>query len=112
VAVSPSFYPDQVAMDLPGTPVSDGQGGWTDGEPTTVEFRGNLQPLTVRDEVVARQDGANVTHTVFCDADVPAVRGAVVRVAAREFEGVALGVRRSSKPGHHMRITVEERQPS
>lgn len=111
MAVTPRLLRmEKVNRVRPGEPVSDGSGGWSDGPPDVTEVEAAIQPLTMRDALIARQEGSTVSHVMFCEWDADWERGDTVQAVTREFEAEVLGVRRSSKPGHHMRVNLEERQ--
>lgn len=111
MAVTPALLSETVVVSRPGPPVSDGAGSWADGPAETVEVAATVHPLTVRDALIARQEGATVTHTMFCAWDADVRRGDTVEVADRGFHAEVIGIRRSALPGHHMRVSLEERQP-
>ena len=93
-----------------GELVSDGQGGWEPGPPVTTEMEGMIHPLSIRDALVARQEGVTVTHTMFAPWGDDWVRGDTVQAVTRGFEAEVTGVRKSALPGHHQRLLLEERQ--
>lgn len=111
MAVTPRLYSETVTIVRPGAPVSDGQGGWRDGPAVEVEVDATVQPLTVRDALIARQEGATVTHTMFAPWGTDVRRGDTMVAPDRGFEAEVVGIRRSAKPGHHLRVSLEERQP-
>jgi hypothetical protein len=91
-----------------GDPVHDGQGGWEPSEKTSHTVRGQVQPLSVRDELVARTDGANLTYAFFCDYD------ADIRfpdeVEFRDGPATVEGIRTSVKDGVYKRVLLKVRQ--
>ena len=93
-----------------GDPVSDGQGGWLPGPPEVTEMEGLIHPLSVRDALIARQEGVTVTHTLFAPWGDDWKRGDTVQAVTRGFEAEVTGVRKSAKPEHHQRLLLEERQ--
>jgi hypothetical protein len=111
MAITPRLFKmETVNRVRDGDLVSDGQGGWTPGPPVVTEMEGLIQPLSVRDALIARQEGVTVTHTLFAPWGDDWKRGDTVQAITRGFEAEVTGVRKSAKPGHHQRVQLEERQ--
>lgn len=106
--ISPSLKWETVTVHRPGDPVPDGQGGWEPGQPSTHTVDCQVQPLTVRDELVARTEGANLTFALFAayDADIRFTDDIEFRGGMATVEGV----RTSVKPGVYKRVLIKERQ--
>lgn len=113
MAITPRLLQTETVKRVrPDGRVTDGQGGWQPGPDVVTVMEGAVQPLTLRDALIARQQGSTVTHVGFFAWDADWVRGDRLVAVDRGFEAEVIGVRRSSKPGHHLRINLEERQPS
>lgn len=106
--MNPVLKWDTLTVEREGEPVPDGQGGTKPGSTTTHEITGQLQPLSMHTEVVARTETAEVMWAFFCDYDADVVKGdtGTVRGFAVEVEGL----RSSPKPGVFKRVTLKEPQ--
>ena len=111
MAVTPRLFKMETVNRIrDGELVSDGQGGWIPGPPEVTSMQGMIHPLSVRDALVARQEGVTVTHTMFAPWGDDWARGDTVEAVSRGFEAEVTGVRKSAKPEHHQRLLLEERQ--
>lgn len=106
--MNPTLKWDTLTVEREGDPVSDGQGGTMPGPTTTHDVAGQLQPLSMHTEVIARTETAEVMWAFFCEYDADVRKGdtGTVRGFAVEVEGVRSG----PKPGVFKRVTLLEPQ--
>ena len=70
--IDPGKMNRRVTIETAGAPVPDGGGGYTPGDPTTLETWAHVEPLTGDEQVQAMQTGMRRPHrfTVRYRADV------------------------------------------
>jgi len=86
----------------------DGQGGFIKSPEPVFTFRGRLRPATVREQMIAAEWQAHVTHILYAEAPLDIERHDRVEGAGKNLRVV--GVRDPSTMGHHLEIDCEEVQ--
>jgi SPP1 family predicted phage head-tail adaptor len=90
------------------TRTSDGQGGFTIGYTSLGTTEGRIRPASDREREIAAQEGREITHVLYVDADTDIARGD--RVTTDDLIVEVLGVREPSQAGYHLEVDCLERQ--
>lgn len=90
------------------TRTSDGQGGFTIDYSSLGTADGRIRPASDREREIAAQEGREITHVLYIDAEEDIARGD--RVTTGDLTVEVLGVREPSLAGHHLEVDCLERQ--
>lgn len=91
------------------TPISDGRGGWIENLVLVGTVQCRVSSPSGRDQQVAEQRQASVTHAIYMGSDADIRLGDMLQINAT-WHYVAVPDLRPSVREHHLKILTEERQ--
>lgn len=90
------------------TPVSDGQGGWTDTRSQVATLPVRVSPASASERLAAAQESARVTHNGYYEPGADVQRGDEWRIGSESYEVIAT---LPPSIAHHGKAQLEQIQP-
>lgn len=103
--ISAGLLPDTFTRQI-NTPVSDGQGGWTESWDDSTVFQGRLSALPIDERMASDKITVYATHRLYCN-NLTITEKDRIELGNRYFE--IKGVRNPSNLSEHLELDLLEK---